>query len=43
MEDLYFANKLAKHTKSNTIVLVKNQQEMLTTTSPASPLLKLEA
>ena len=25
-EDLLFANKLAKHTKSNTIVLVKNKQ-----------------
>lgn len=26
VEDLLFANKLAKHTKSNTIVLVKNKQ-----------------
>lgn len=26
LEDLYFANKIVKHTKSNTIVLVKNGQ-----------------
>lgn len=26
LEDLYFANKLVKHTKSNTIVIVKNGQ-----------------
>ena len=36
MEDLYFANKLAKHTKSNTIVLVKNQQLLASGTGQTS-------
>jgi phosphoribosylaminoimidazolecarboxamide formyltransferase/IMP cyclohydrolase len=36
MEDLYFANKIAKHTKSNTIVLVKNQQLLASGTGQTS-------
>lgn len=36
MQDLYFANKLAKHTKSNTIVLVKNQQLLASGTGQTS-------
>jgi phosphoribosylaminoimidazolecarboxamide formyltransferase/IMP cyclohydrolase len=36
MDDLYFANKLAKHTKSNTIVLVKNQQLLASGTGQTS-------
>jgi phosphoribosylaminoimidazolecarboxamide formyltransferase/IMP cyclohydrolase len=36
MEDLFFANKLAKHTKSNTIVLVKNQQLLASGTGQTS-------
>ena len=32
MEDLNFANKLAKHTKSNTIVLVKDLQLLVSGT-----------
>ena len=36
MEDLYFANKLAKHTKSNTIVLVKDQQLLASGTGQTS-------
>ena len=36
MKDLYFANKLAKHTKSNTIVLVKNQQLLASGTGQTS-------
>ena len=36
MEDLYFANILAKHTKSNTIVLVKNQQLLASGTGQTS-------
>jgi phosphoribosylaminoimidazolecarboxamide formyltransferase/IMP cyclohydrolase len=36
MDDLYFANKLVKHTKSNTIVLVKNQQLLASGTGQTS-------
>ena len=36
IEDLFFANKLAKHTKSNTIVLVKNQQLLASGTGQTS-------
>ena len=36
MEDLLFANKLVKHTKSNTIVLVKNEQLMASGTGQTS-------
>ena len=36
MEDLYFANKLSKHTKSNTIVIVKNQQLLASGTGQTS-------
>lgn len=36
MDDLFFANKLVKHTKSNTIVLVKNQQLLASGTGQTS-------
>ena len=36
VEDLIFANKLVKHTKSNTIVLVKNQQLLASGTGQTS-------
>ena len=36
MEDLNFANKLAKHTKSNTIVLVKDLQLLASGTGQTS-------
>ena len=36
MDDLYLANKLVKHTKSNTIVLVKNQQLLASGTGQTS-------
>ena len=36
IEDLIFANKLAKHTKSNTIVLAKNQQLLASGTGQTS-------
>jgi AICAR transformylase/IMP cyclohydrolase PurH (only IMP cyclohydrolase domain in Aful) len=36
MLDLFFANKIAKHTKSNTIVLVKNQQLLASGTGQTS-------
>ena len=35
-KDLFFANKLAKHTKSNTIVLVKNNQLLASGTGQTS-------
>ena len=36
MKDLVFANKLVKHTKSNTIVLAKNQQLLASGTGQTS-------
>ena len=36
MEDMVFANKIAKHTKSNTIVLVKNLQLLASGTGQTS-------
>lgn len=36
IEDLLFANKIAKHTKSNTIVLVKNKQLLASGTGQTS-------
>ncbi len=36
IEDLVFANKIAKHTKSNTIVLAKNQQLLASGTGQTS-------
>ena len=36
IEDLLFANKIVKHTKSNTIVLVKNQQLLASGTGQTS-------
>jgi len=36
MKDLFFANKLVKHTKSNTIVLAKNQQLLASGTGQTS-------
>ena len=36
IEDLIFANKIAKHTKSNTIVLAKNQQLLASGTGQTS-------
>ncbi len=36
MQDLMFANKIAKHTKSNTIVLAKNQQLIASGTGQTS-------
>ena len=36
MNDLVFANKLVKHTKSNTIVLAKNQQLLASGTGQTS-------
>ena len=36
LEDLFFANKLVKHTKSNTIVLAKDQQLLSSGTGQTS-------
>ncbi len=36
MNDLFFANKLVKHTKSNTIVLAKDQQLLASGTGQTS-------
>jgi len=42
LEDLFFASKICKHTKSNTIVLVKNQQLLACGTGQTSRVDALE-